>query len=1810
MASLPPLPNGFVVEAAPAPASRPRQRPPEAYAPVSDGRSAALSVYPDLQITQVERDPYSRLGRANPNSWHNRTHAAIDARPIPGMSFDDYVNGYRSAGYHILEQIDEVSHPSRHATGPHWHVVLAGGPTEGGGDEPVGDLPPIPAGFQVDAHAAATPTAPHLLNLAPPALPGGPGLVASAPPPDPEIQAVVQGAFGPGPPDSGLTLRGADVRANSLAVTAPAPPPPTGYVADPNNVATQHSALASEVPTAQVTTRDDPRLRGANSQIAGMLSDPNISRAQIEQALLHYGADPAAPSIRRTLDWRESGGLRAWLAAPTNRRRPFSVNIDDIRLPEGQYREVTTPENVPQGEIRNYEPRLTERVAHVLSAPDRMLSSDPRGAAVEEHQRAEILQNPLSPVQAVEDAQDYAERARVAQLENRPLDAAGNQLGAGVATLGVIPVVGRARTGAEVAGRALAEIEALAARYGVREAGPAADATLARLVTAHFSDLTLETQNALAGLARPAAGEAVPDVLASAHIGDLRSAANPPPSMLQRGVQAVRDRLGRNPAPEAADIAPREVDRLDLTQPLPARSGKTPAPAESVRPSASPSLPAPDEGRLPQDLPNTRGQGVYYHGARGEVPELTEGYYNPANIYGGMDTFYTTDAADIASGYGRRRRSARIYSTEERGPVQFFDMEMPLPIARLERLFGVRPDDLGLTASAIEEVAGAKGAASLREVMDEIRDASAGEGVSRDEVHEIFDNAIHNLRGEGFGGMSHTGGLKTGREPHNVRIYFDAPNQLHLRDVTPPRTVDRLDIRELPPIPPGFTLEEPLGRLHPLGEQPAPADLADVARSIRPEDVVPIPDNAIASAEEAARANPGTIQDVRAPAPEAMLEMRSIPDPRKPGETIRFRGPVDAESYLRLRGGVNDSEGELRHIGITPRDNQRPRPEAPGEHRLGPIISGRGLTLDQAGEALHEAGYLRERPTTADVVEILRESRLGRRLWHDRDLEEVAGHEGARAQQMQVDAAREAGVPLAERVGHPVGPADLSANDPPATAYEDLPRIGGRVANINLANIESEGDIRRLLQTVEDRFGGLDASRRGKITHAETRALASELGMTADDLLRRRPGQALNAEQALAARQLLAKSSDEVIALAARATGPEASDASRSAFSEALLRHAAIHEQVTGATAEAGRALSAMRAAARSREISGTIHQAAADGMGGQKRLEEVAEKILDLHREGVGPGEVNRFAVRATRPRFRDKLVELWYNSLLSGPRTHVVNMLSNLMTAALQIPEHAAAAGIGASRRIGRALMGKEHDFDRVMASEIGARTFGLMQGTSEGLRAFARTMRTGEVADHVTKVEARTQHAISGLKGSILRTPTRALAAEDEFFKAIGRRMELNGLAVRKATSEGLRGAALRRRIADLSTNPTDEMVSASMAYARYVTFQRPLEPDSLAQGISRLTQNRPWLKLFVPFVRTPANLLKFAVERSPAAFALRSVRADFAAGGARRDLAIARMALGTGLAMTIAELASRGIITGGGPADRGALDLMRGDGWQPYSIRIGDTYYSYARMDPLSTTIGITADMVDFNQHMTAGQRQQAAPLLIASIIRNLGNKTWLSGISDVVSAIDDPQRSLPNLLARLGGSIAVPAIVSQTAGVLDPTMRDTRAPTFNTEGVVPEALGLRSVIDPTIATIQSRLPGVSQNLPARRDVWGEPITREGSLGPDILSPFSTSTARNDPVTAELLNLGASIGRPSRSIQGRRLEPGEYGQYQALSGRYMREDMIETMGGPDWARMTPEERLREIASIKRTARRDARADLLLDAPPLPPGFQPAH
>ncbi|WP_374407419.1 thermonuclease family protein [Pelagerythrobacter sp.] len=939
------------------------------------------------------------------------------------------------------------------------------------------------------------------------------------------------------------------------------------------------------------------------------------------------------------------------------------------------------------------------------------------------------------------------------------------------------------------------------------------------------------------------------------------------------------------------------------------------------------------------------------------------------------------------------------------------------------------------------------------------------------------------------------------------------------------------------------------------------------AANVQPRDVLPLPANTIDGVEEAIAKDADRF--IEAHAPNERFELSRTTIKNFMGAPVPKVGPMDMVGWLRTRGGLVDQGGEVSAMGITSNAARKGIDFVGQEMRFGPMLNDEGLTLDDAAFEAWEAGFfpeLTDRPSVNQFLDALRETYdggRGRRFLPD-DIPELERFYAMQANRYDLEQRQ-------EEVGGPVyddtaASADQGQPFPPVVAYEEWPSEAiQRVGNIDVTKLDSPQDIRRALKTSHNAMGGFDAATRGRITQAETERLADELGMTADQLLSRREGQAFNAEEALAARQILAKSYNELHNIAKRVSQlEEPGDELMAEFRRALVRASAIQEQVSGATAEAGRALQQFRMPADSRRVRGEMLNALVRGGGGRENLQDAADLLLEAAE--VGTGKFSTQLGKLTKPKWRRRIGELYINFLLSNPATHVVNMTSNTLTSMAQIPEHAAASVIGKARQIA-----SRDPVDRVVASEVGARAFGLIQGAKEGAKLMARAIRTGEASDYVSKVEGDEYKAIPGVVGEVIRVPTRLLTAEDELFKGMARRMAINSMAVRKAHGEGLKGESAKARIAELSQNPTDEMLDEASDYGRYLTFQNKLDP--FTQSISNASQQNIVAKLFLPFVRTPTNILKFAAERSPVAPLVKRWRDDFKAGGARRDVAIAKAMLGTGFGMAVYEAALEGHITGALPSDAKKARLLRAEGWQEYSVKIGDTYYSYKRLDPFAMTLGVAADMATLPDGMSEREKSEKHTLLVASIIGNLSSKTWLSGISDLVAALDEPGRYTDNMLERLVGSLTVPAGVAGVARSMDPTSRQV------------EGWG---------QAVANRIPGLRDDLTPRRDIWGEVVTYDAGF----LSPAYRSRARHDPVNLELLQVGYAPGYPSRTVGGEELSTEEYDRYSEMAGKGAHDAIRELIASEEWAGLDREAKAKEAQKAVSAARRDARERLFGD------------
>lgn len=741
----------------------------------------------------------------------------------------------------------------------------------------------------------------------------------------------------------------------------------------------------------------------------------------------------------------------------------------------------------------------------------------------------------------------------------------------------------------------------------------------------------------------------------------------------------------------------------------------------------------------------------------------------------------------------------------------------------------------------------------------------------------------------------------------------------------------------------------------------------------------------------------------------------------------------------------------------------------------------------------------------------------------------------------------------------------------PQTLAKAGTTTGGDDVFVNFARIDTADDVKKMIgQTAKAFAGDIDAARRGVQSHEATQALADDLGMSVEDILSRRKGQMFNAEEALAARRLWAASAEKLTEAAKKASAANAGDIDQFNFRRMMAVHHAIQAEVIGARTETARALNAWAIPAGGNVERARAIQQTMESWGGTATSQEMARRLSLLADMGVGQDAMNAVVRKGWGAATMDAVRESFVLGLLWSPSTHMVNTMSNTAVAAQQIVERGLAENISAAA--GRAAG------DGVAQGEAAMMAYGMVSSLRDAFRMAGAAVRTGQAGRAIGKIDLPPQPAISsqvierelgrplqgvtetGLGkavdfiGFATRIPGRLLSGEDEFFKTIGYRMELHAQALRTATGEGLQGEAMGRRMAEILHNPPENVRLAAADAALYNTFTN--QPGSvgkwLLSGRNGGTALNPTF-MILPFVRTPVNILRYTFERSPVAPLVGQWRADVAAGGARADVALARMATGSAIMATAADLAFSGHITGAGPLsskEKGVREAMMRQGWQPNSVRVGDKWYSYNRADPFGMLMGFSASMSEIfmRKDLAPEDYDEFNELLAAGVMavsRTVVDKTFFEGVSQMVEAIQDPE--------RYGASYVNDLIASFVPG--------TTALRAATRAVDPTAREVNSPLD----AIQSQMLSWAEKLPPRRDLWGEEIRPDEVHGRayDVTVPFYVRRIDPNPIDSEIERLRLNLTRIDRSgsfngvPMNLRDWPGVYDAYVKLAGNGLKD-----------------------------------------------------
>lgn len=585
----------------------------------------------------------------------------------------------------------------------------------------------------------------------------------------------------------------------------------------------------------------------------------------------------------------------------------------------------------------------------------------------------------------------------------------------------------------------------------------------------------------------------------------------------------------------------------------------------------------------------------------------------------------------------------------------------------------------------------------------------------------------------------------------------------------------------------------------------------------------------------------------------------------------------------------------------------------------------------------------------------------------------------------------------------------------------------------------------------------------------------------------------------------------------------------------------------------------------------------------------DIAEKIAT----GAGlagmlwpPGAAGK-AVSTLR-KTNDMVHYAYLQFLLSNPVTHSANILGTAATTAAMYPERFVAEWVN---RI----------FFQNPQGVARGETWAMMRAGGEaatnGVRLLGKAIAKGEqpfpsalvgTSRIETRFDISAQHfgidpnspigKLMDTVGALM--PTRLMMGEDAFYKGFIYTSEIPALALREAMSEGLTGAALVARAEALRVAPTAAIINAAQDAAVLRTLNAPL--GEIGQAAMNLRNATPGASFMFAFLQTPVNSFKWAWQRTPglSMISLQNWK-DIAEGGAARDLAISRMAIGNVVGAAVAWQVLQGNITGALPT--GSNKNLNRDAKQlgivPFTIRAGDESYGYKRVDPVGQYISSIATAVEIYSQIS-NRDPQAFSWEDFSIAAGLAGSRiamdtpQLQNLTNILDAIAKPDASGMKVLRGLASGL-VPGVLHQATRSGVPGISDPH----------PEIRELDTILDAVKAQIPWMVTGVAPEL---HPITGDVLVRPAGWGPDVLSPIFVTRRVNSKVLQEIVSNQMDFPEPSKTMYGKDVNPWSLDPTQKPPGveltqpEYFRLKMLATREVRDGEGRTMIQRMSAVIS----------------------------
>lgn len=448
----------------------------------------------------------------------------------------------------------------------------------------------------------------------------------------------------------------------------------------------------------------------------------------------------------------------------------------------------------------------------------------------------------------------------------------------------------------------------------------------------------------------------------------------------------------------------------------------------------------------------------------------------------------------------------------------------------------------------------------------------------------------------------------------------------------------------------------------------------------------------------------------------------------------------------------------------------------------------------------------------------------------------------------------------------------------------------------------------------------------------------------------------------------------------ARAQAGQLDMTGRVELREALAQHDIILKELSTAKTDIARTMNVFKGSGEGAQKTVSImdQRRILDQFGGDNQLRLLAEKWMTAPNVKAK----NKLVEVGFFKKTIDAIIYTAQSTLLTDPNTHAFNAAGTTALIASDFAERSLAATVVSPLRsaVMSAIGKTPNAADKFQLADISARAGAVYRGIIDGWSMMGEGFMQRQARDVMTPAlssEYFSDTPYLKFRGKVYRTgelkgtmvgrvidamgmvhsvPMRFIAAADGFFGGIAQRMELHEVAQRYGTQKYIDainagespGAAIKiaqNATGELLTKQPADIAATVEGFRRIVTLQEDIDKNvpmaSAYIGMNRGLNWRP-IKMITLFNRTLTNIANQGVARSPLAPLSAQFWSDVKRGGRHADLAISRMALGTGMMMGGYQLAEDGVITGPGPLDVKDKDTLTSMGWQPLAWRIGGEF----------------------------------------------------------------------------------------------------------------------------------------------------------------------------------------------------------------------------------------------------------------------------